>query len=152
VLKVAALNGFKTIHLLNNTTIISAAFTHEAIGSGLVDMSPAYLDYLNDRLATLHTQQPTVDANLIREIQARTEEEQPPEPTPRAPRPNSALVSAPVSREIPSVSGRRESGRTTLTAQEKDAARIAGVSLETYARQKIKYEAMKESGEYGDQR
>jgi hypothetical protein len=66
----------------------------------------------------------------------------------------SSLVSAPVSRSIPSASGKRHQspGKVTLTPSEVEAARLSGISIEEYARQKLKYEGMRESGEYRDNR
>jgi hypothetical protein len=78
----------------------------------------------------------------------------PPGPPVRsAPNPSS-IVSAPVSRNIPSSgSGRRHTpGKVTLTPSEVEAAKIANISLDEYARQKIEYERQREAGEYRDNR
>jgi hypothetical protein len=72
-------------------------------------------------------------------------------PTRSAPNP-SALVSAPVSHSIPSGSGARPRGKITLTPTEVEAARVSGVSIEEYARQKSLYENMKADGSYRDNR
>ena len=49
------------------------------------------------------------------------------------------MVSAPVSRDIPDATGRRESHRKiTLTPQEIEMARVSNISVEEYARQKLK--------------
>ena len=89
---------------------------HEALQSGVVDGSPAYYDFLNDRLAALDAQQPaTAATHLAEEMQARATHDRPPEPAQRKP---SAIVSAPVSREAPSASGYRQPGRITLTREQ----------------------------------
>jgi len=63
--------------------------------------------------------------------------------------PTRSIVSAPISRTVPT-SGPRpdwQTGRTTLSVAEKEAAAIAGVDLETYAKNKLRMLAMKEKGE-----
>jgi hypothetical protein len=62
-------------------------------------------------------------------------------------------VSAPPSREVPSTSGtrNRDNGRVTLTTAEKEAAKIAGVSQEEYALQKLRLLEAKARGDYGGQ-
>ena len=74
--------------------------------------------------------------------------------TPPAPRPPRVGYSAPVSHSIPSGgSGRRSTpGRVTLSPSEVEAARISGLSVEDYARQKIEYERQLSAGEYRDNR
>jgi hypothetical protein len=71
----------------------------------------------------------------------------PPPPKPPA---TPSHYSAPVSRQVPG-SNRPDwqNGRTTLTLQEKEAARIAGVDEITYAKNKLKMLAMRERGEIG---
>ena len=73
-----------------------------------------------------------------------------PSPPPAAPKPSN-FVSAPVSREVPTGSGRPR-GQVKLTPSEVEAARISGITLEQYAKEKLKYEGMKASGEYRDNR
>lgn len=64
-----------------------------------------------------------------------------------------SILSAPVSREVPSTgSGQRQSGRVTLTRDQIEAAKIAGVSPAEYARQLVKLNEMKANGEYGERR
>ena len=60
-------------------------------------------------------------------------------PARSAPSPSS-IVSAPVSREIPTSSGERlrPRGQVKLTAAEVEAARISGITPEEYAKQKIR--------------
>jgi hypothetical protein len=73
---------------------------------------------------------------------------------PPAQRPSRVGYSAPVSRSIPSGgSGRRSSpGRVTLSPQEIEAARVSGISIEDYAKNKIEYQRQLEAGEYRDAR
>ena len=73
-----------------------------------------------------------------------------PKPPPAEPNP-AYIVSAPVSRDVPG-SSTRPRGRVTLSREEQEAARVAGISLEEYAMQKRKYQGMRESGEYRDER
>ena len=81
------------------------------------------------------------------------------QPTPKLFRPppaRSALkpsnfVSAPVSREVPTGSGRPR-GQVKLSPSEVEAARISGITLKQYAKEKLKYEGMKATGEYRDNR
>ncbi len=124
----------------------------EALDAGHADTSPAYFDFMNDRLATLSAQNPAPGAHLVEDMQHHigTEDKQEPE---EAANVRSSFVSAPVSREPASYSGRpRSGGLTRLTAAEREHARVAGISEAEYARQKLRYEQMRESGEYGDRR
>ena len=72
-----------------------------------------------------------------------------PPPPPAAPK-EAHIVSAPVSRHVPGVT--RPRGRVTLSREEQEAARMSGLTLEEYAMQKRKYQDMRESGEYRDER
>ena len=61
-------------------------------------------------------------------------------PAPRSPNPASRY-SAPVSRDIPgSGTGQRNPGKVTLSPQEVEAARLSGISVEEYAKNKVEYE------------
>jgi hypothetical protein len=65
----------------------------------------------------------------------------------------SAFVSAPVSREVPSASGSRGSRQIRLSAEEREAAKMAGISEVEYAKQKQRFaEARENEGRYGDRR
>lgn len=67
------------------------------------------------------------------------------QPTRRA----SAVVSAPVSRETPSSSGNGDRpGRITLSAAQKEAAKIAGISEAEYAKNVIRLRNEKANGNY----
>jgi hypothetical protein len=67
--------------------------------------------------------------------------------------PSVSHFSAPVSREVPTSTGQRPSStRITLTKEEKDMARIAGVSEVEYAKQKGRLIEEKNSGNYGEHR
>jgi hypothetical protein len=120
---------------------------HAAINAGLVDTSPQYFHFMEQQLAALQAQQPQ-PAQLVEDMQRHAPPGPPPEPARRV------QVSAPVSREVPTSTGRRErSNSITLSPAEVQHARVAGISIEEYARQRLKLEAMKQSGEYGgDQR
>jgi hypothetical protein len=123
------------------------AMHHDALHSGLVDLSPSYFSYLEQRLASLP--QPVAEATAMRmteDMAARERASQPPPPKPTRP-----IVSAPVSREVPSGSGRRQNSRITLTPQEVEMARISNVSPDEYARQKLRLAQMRASGEYSNE-
>jgi hypothetical protein len=124
----------------------------EALQSGLVDTSPQYFDYLSERLVSMPAQQ-TVDPRLIDDMRERVARDRAtPEPPPRSASSNGAMVSAPVSREVAASDGKRQSGKMTLTREEVDAARVSGITVEEYAKNKQKYQQMRETGEYRDQR
>src|SRR5262249_3667796 len=125
------------------------AFHKAALDSGLADTSPSYFSFLEQRLAEL--QQPAAAAtHLANEMQMRaTQDRAPPPAEPK----RSPVYSAPVSRDVPSArTGRRDGGRVTLTPAEQEMALVSGVSLEEYAKQKLKLAQMKASGEYGEDR
>lgn len=64
-----------------------------------------------------------------------------------------SIVSAPVSREVPSSSPTRlKSGQIRLTGEQREAAKISGVTEAEYAKQLEKIREMKANGSYGDGR
>lgn len=65
-----------------------------------------------------------------------------------------SFFSAPVSREAMSWTGRREDrpGSITLTAEQKSAAKIAGISEVEYCRQLIRLKEAKANGDYLESR
>ena len=58
------------------------------------------------------------------------------------------IVSAPVSREVPSGGGTRQNGKITLTKEQQEAARISGVTETEYARNLVKMNEAKANGQY----
>jgi hypothetical protein len=75
-----------------------------------------------------------------------------PAPSPAAPD-RAAMYSAPVSRQAYSGStGQRPARQITLTPQEQEYARVAGVSDVEYARQKQRLAQAKANGDYGERR
>lgn len=96
------------------------AFHHAALNAGLADTSPEYFDFMAEQLAAL--KHPAEAAtHLAKEMQQRAQSRTPEPP----PRPSKVMVSAPVSRDVPNSSGKRQSnGKVTLTRQEQEAARI----------------------------
>lgn len=124
------------------------ALHNEAVQSGLVDTSPEYFDYLNNRLASLQTQHPAAPTHLVEEMRTMQHKPEPPQPKPVS---VSNFVSAPVSRDIPSGDYRRN-GQITLTPQDREFARIAGVTDAEYAKQKARMLEMKATGEFNDRR
>jgi hypothetical protein len=64
----------------------------------------------------------------------------------------SAFVSAPVSRETPSAGGSRSNRQIRLTAEEREHARMAGVTEVEYAKQKQRLMDEQAAGRYDQQR
>lgn len=62
-----------------------------------------------------------------------------------------SVVSAPVSREAPSSSGGRSSGQVRLTALQREAAKMAGITETEYAKQLTALAQAKANGSYGGQ-
>jgi hypothetical protein len=121
-----------------------------AIQSGFADTSPEYFSFLENQLATL--QRPAPAASLINEMQQRVAQVQPQE-QPKATRPRAVPVSAPVSREVPSAGGGfRTPSRITLTLEQREAAKMSGVSETEYAKQLLRLRELQASGEYSDRR
>ena len=84
------------------------------LNAGLADTRPEYFDFMESQLAAL--KQPAETATqLAKEMQQRKRKSRTPEPPSR---PSKVKVSAPVSRDVPNSSGKRQSnGKITLTAQ-----------------------------------
>jgi hypothetical protein len=123
-----------------------------ALNVGLADTSPEYFDFMSQQLAALDAQRPTTAAQMAGEMQQRAAQARTPEPPPPAPRSNGSFVSAPVSREVPSANGKRNSGRVTLTREEQEMARASGITLEEYAAQKMRLQHLRETGQYSEER
>ena len=117
----------------------------DALNSGYVDTSPAYFDFMNNQLATLQARH-SAPTHLVEEMKSRVPPE-PPEPQPPS---RGNFVSAPVSRE-PSGYGQSAS-RITLTREQADLARLAGITEAEYARQLLRLREMQASGEYSERR
>lgn len=83
----------------------------------------------------------------MREAPKKEEDDDPPQQQQRT-----SIVSAPVSREVPSGSGVRKNGKITLTEAQRESAKIAGVTEVEYAKQLEKINTMKANGTYGDGR
>lgn len=73
------------------------------------------------------------------------------EPQPQT-RERASIMSAPVSREAPSSSGKRTTTKVTLTPEQKEFAKIAGVTEVEYAKQLQKLDEAKQVGNYGERR
>lgn len=117
----------------------------EIIAAGFADTSPAYFEAMEERLAQL--QNPPVGAHVAEEMKqhvaARTDLS--PGPSEQA---SAAHFSAPVSRGVPSFSASR-SGPVRLTPQQREFAKVAGVSEVEYAKQLERFLELKAAGEYG---
>lgn len=110
------------------------AYIHNrAERDGLRPGMPGYLDYINDGLRQIGSLVPTTEER--RENQQRA-----------------SMMSAPVSREVPSGGGgQRPSTRITLTPAQKEAAKMSGLSEADYAKNLIKMNEMKANGTFGGQ-
>lgn len=64
---------------------------------------------------------------------------------------NSSMVSAPVSREVPTSTRGERPGRVTLTVAQKEAAKISGVTEKEYAENLLRLRQDKLNGLYGGQ-
>lgn len=80
----------------------------------------------------------------LRQRQNTAEDEEPVQPAKRS------VVSAPVSREAPSSSG-RPSGQVRLTALQREAAKMAGITETEYAKHLTALNQQKANGNYGGQ-
>lgn len=107
-------------------------FQWQAKKSGLTPHTQEFLDFIEDRMNGKEPEVETVAEKPAKE--------------------KGPIVSAPVSRDIPNSSGKRTPGKVTLTPAEVEAARISGISVEEYAKMKVKKAEMVASGEYGEQR
>jgi hypothetical protein len=63
-----------------------------------------------------------------------------------------SIISAPVSREAPSSGGYRRSSQVTLSREEKEYAKLSGVTEVEYAKQKQRLAEAKDAGLYGEKR
>ena len=70
----------------------------------------------------------------------------PHQPAPQ--REKEVVVSAPVSREVPSGGGQRSPSQVKLTKEEREAAAYSGISEAEYAKNKIRLEELKRNGYY----
>ena len=105
----------------------------KAAKTGLTVHSQAFIDYVDQKMKL---EDAPVKEEPKEEKQERTN-----------------IVSAPVSREVPSGgTGNRSNGKVTLSAEEKEFARISGVTEVEYAKQKQKLAEMKANGSYSDGR
>jgi hypothetical protein len=107
-------------------------WNNKAAKAGLTVHSQAYIDYVDGKMK---------------------EEENPPKEEPRQEQQRTNIVSAPVSREVPSGgTGIRSNGKITLTAQEREFAKLSGITEAEYAKQKQRLAEMKANGSYDDGR
>lgn len=109
----------------------------EAEDKGFTPGSKKYFQYLEDRLGYSEAEE---------EIDDNEEEEE--EPVSRRQTARRTLVSAPVSRDAPTNSGKPSSSKIKLSARQQEAATIAGISPQEYARNLMRLNEMKEEGYY----
>lgn len=104
----------------------------DVVEAGHAAYSPSYFEDLEVRLGLRQRQDDTTDHEAD-------------EPTPR----RNQQVSAPVTRDAPSPStGKPVTTRITLSPEQREAARAAGVDELTYARNLIKLNELKKNGHY----
>jgi len=114
-----------------------------ALDAGFTDTSPDYFRHMDTMLEALQAQHPT---HVIEHMHALTAQHRPPEP----PEPKPArYVSAPVSRD-PSYGG--SPNRIRLTGEQRELAKLAGISETEYANQLMKLNEMKANGDYSERR
>lgn len=105
----------------------------DAIDDGRPFGSSEYIDFIDTKLGLKQTAQQQEEPVVTQ--QQRT-----------------SIVSAPVSREVPSSSGsQNRGGKTHLTLAQREAAKIAGISEAEYAKNLNKLNEMKANGTYGAQ-
>jgi hypothetical protein len=101
----------------------------EAIDAGNEAYTPPYFEFLDLGLG-------------YKKVEPKVEEQQ-----------RTNIVSAPVSREVPSGgTGVRSNGKVTLSAQEREFAKLSGVTEAEYAKQKQMIAEMRANGTYDDGR
>jgi hypothetical protein len=117
----------------------------DILGAGFADTSPAYFEAMEERLVQL--QNPPVGAHVAEEMKQHVaaRKEPPPEQSERA---GAAHFSAPVSRDAPSYSARRPVGPVRLSAEQREFAKVAGVSESEYATQLERLRDLKDAGAY----
>jgi len=98
----------------------------DALDAGHAQYSPSYVEFVDERLYPKQQEQ---------------------QPAPQQQQ-RGTIVSAPPSREVPSGSGTKPSGKIKLTPEQIEAARMAGIPLEEYAKQLIKLNELKANGQY----
>ena len=99
----------------------------DVVDEGHEPFSTAYFESLEDHLG-------------LRGEQSVNQQQQPAQ--------RSNIVSAPVSREVPTGGGNRSTSKITLTAMQKEAAKMSGISETDYAKQLIKFNELKANGQY----
>ncbi len=110
-----------------------SALHWEAIDAGHEGYSQDYFEYIEQQLGMRPKEQ----------IVNREEPDDEPQTRGRV------VMSAPVSREAPASSSGDRPGRVTLSVQQKEAAKIAGISEKEYAEQVVKLREHKLNGNYG---
>lgn len=110
----------------------------EAEDKGFTPGSKKYFQYLEDRLGYSETEE-EIDGD---------EEDDDPEPVSRRQTARRTLVSAPVSRDAPTNSGKPSSSKIKLSVKQQEAAAISGISPQEYARNLMRLNEMKEEGYY----
>ena len=97
-----------------------------ALAEGLDAYSPEYLELFEEKLGYKQPKQEERDTESQR----------------------TSIVSAPVSREVPSGSNQPRGGKITLTQDQRAAAKIAGISEADYAKQLQRLNELKANGQY----
>jgi hypothetical protein len=130
---------------------ITAMATAQADQEGFGPNSPEHFEVVRKHFNQISEQ---VERDLMTTSQQRAapvEEPMPEYSMPRQPSSPSVGYSAPVTRDVPTGTyhGERRLSRVTLSAQEKEIARLSGLTLEQYAEGKLDLMRRKEAGEIG---
>lgn len=107
----------------------------DAIDEGHAYGSPEYIDFIDIKCGFK---------------QAPAKEELDDEEIPERQPQRTSIVSAPVSREAPSTLEKKRGGKINLTQEQREIAKLAGISEAEYGKQLMKINEMKANGSYGD--
>lgn len=107
----------------------------DALDEGHSYGSPEYIDFIDTKLGfkAKAKEDEEIDDDPPQRVQQRT-----------------SIVSAPVSREAPSTPDKKRGGQVKLSTDQREAAKLAGISETEYAKQLTKINEMKANGSYGD--
>lgn len=107
---------------------------YEAVEAGYKEGSPGYIEAVETSLG----------------MRRKSEPEAPLQPAPEPRKP--PIVSAPVSREVPTATRNDSATSVTLSAAQLEMANAAGITAAEYAKQLIKLRKLKAEGAYGEGR
>lgn len=100
---------------------------YDLLEEGYVAYTPEYITAMEEKLGLRQRQQ-----------------------EPQVQQQRSSIMSAPVSRDVPTSTPQQRNGQIRLTAAQREAAKLAGVTEKTYAEQLQKLNEMRSNGSYGE--